>query len=392
MDWWQSLVHVCRRWRCLIFGSARRLNLQLVCKPRITAKRSLDVWPALPLVVSGKVDRVIPKLKHSDRIRQIQLSCNASAYVESLWNAMQVPFPELVALRLSVPGWPNEPALPDSFLGGSAPRLRYLTLCLVRFPRLPKLLLSATHLVHLYLRYIRPSRYISPKAMANCVAVLTSLEELHLRFQSPPSSPGRGSRRPPPPIRSVLPALTEFWFKGINEYSEDFVSRINTPRLYWLSIMLFGNIDTPELKQFISRTPRFGAYNEVLLIFDDDSVLVRLQSQPEHRMVEVQILCGEPVRQLSSMTHICASALHPLLTMDNVYFIGDQFTPLLSTDGIESADWLDPMTRRVHRVSRCGRRGVVACLSSSRFSSNAISLMGGPSLCGRTDDPRILTR
>ena len=189
MDWWQSLVHVCRRWRCLIFGSARRLNLQLVCKPRITAKRSLDVWPALPLVVSGKVDRVVPKLKHSDRIRQIQLSCNASAYVESLWNAMQVPFPELVALRLSVPGWPKEPALPDSFLGGSAPRLRYLTLCLVRFPRLPKLLLSATHLVHLYLRYIHPSRYISPKAMANCVAVLTSLEELHFHFQFSQPSP-----------------------------------------------------------------------------------------------------------------------------------------------------------------------------------------------------------
>ena len=305
---------------------------------------------------------------------------------------MRMPFPELITLRMSLSNWPNEPALPDSFLGGSVPRLRHLALVAIPFPGLPKLLLSATHLVYLGLYHIPHSGYISPEAMVTCLSVLTSLEELHLRFQSPPSSPGQGSRRPPPPIRSVLPALTEFWFKGINEYSEDLVSRIDTPRLYWLSIMLFGNIDTPELKQFISRTPRFGAYNEVLLIFDDDSVLVRLQSQPEHRMVEVQILCGEPVRQLSSMTHICTSALHPLLTMDNVYFIGDQFTPLLSTDGIESADWLDPMTRRVHRVSRCGRRGVVACLSSSRFSSNAISVMGGPSLCGRTDDPLILTR
>jgi hypothetical protein len=26
---WQSLVHVCRRWRCLVFGSPRRLNLRL---------------------------------------------------------------------------------------------------------------------------------------------------------------------------------------------------------------------------------------------------------------------------------------------------------------------------------------------------------------------------
>ena len=28
---WQTLVHVCRRWRSIVFGSPRRLDLQLVC-------------------------------------------------------------------------------------------------------------------------------------------------------------------------------------------------------------------------------------------------------------------------------------------------------------------------------------------------------------------------
>ena len=28
---WQSLVHVCRRWRNIVFGSPLRLNLALVC-------------------------------------------------------------------------------------------------------------------------------------------------------------------------------------------------------------------------------------------------------------------------------------------------------------------------------------------------------------------------
>ena len=29
--WWHSLVHVCRRWRAIVFVSPRRLNLRLVC-------------------------------------------------------------------------------------------------------------------------------------------------------------------------------------------------------------------------------------------------------------------------------------------------------------------------------------------------------------------------
>ena len=178
-----------------------------------------------------------------------------------------MPFPELISLRMSLLSGPNEPALPDSFLGGSAPRLRHLTLSAIPFPGLPKLLLSATHLVYLALYHIPHSGYISPEAMVTCLSVLTSLEELRLCLHSPSSSPDQGSRRPPPPIRSVLPALTEFWFKGVNEYSEDLVSRIDTPRLYRLSIRLFDDSDTPELNQFISRAPKFGAYNEAHLTF-----------------------------------------------------------------------------------------------------------------------------
>jgi hypothetical protein len=52
---WQSLVHVCRRWRSLIFQSPRDLNLQLFCTPDTPAKDTLDIWPALPLIVRGEV-------------------------------------------------------------------------------------------------------------------------------------------------------------------------------------------------------------------------------------------------------------------------------------------------------------------------------------------------
>jgi hypothetical protein len=105
--------------------------------------------------------------------------------------------------------------------------------------------------------------------MATCLSMLTSLEELQLEFESPQSCPDQESRRPPPPTRSVLPALTNFWFKGVNEYLEDLVARIDAPRLYRLSTTFFNDIDfdTPELNQFISRTPTLGAYDEARLIF-----------------------------------------------------------------------------------------------------------------------------
>lgn len=46
---WQSLVHMCRRWRSIVFGSSRRLNLQLFCSPRTPVRDTIDIWPELPL-------------------------------------------------------------------------------------------------------------------------------------------------------------------------------------------------------------------------------------------------------------------------------------------------------------------------------------------------------
>ena len=53
---WQSLVHVCRRWRTLVFRSPRRLNLRLLCTPETPVRDTLDVWPALSLIIRGDMD------------------------------------------------------------------------------------------------------------------------------------------------------------------------------------------------------------------------------------------------------------------------------------------------------------------------------------------------
>ena len=45
IETWQTPVHVCRRWRNVVFGSPLRLNLRLCCTPKTPVRRMLDVWP-----------------------------------------------------------------------------------------------------------------------------------------------------------------------------------------------------------------------------------------------------------------------------------------------------------------------------------------------------------
>jgi hypothetical protein len=191
-----------------------RLYLQDACE------NTLDVWPALPLYVYGYYDRppksaddILAALRHSDRIRQVFIRHFKSWESMVVWAAMGVPFPELTDLSLrATDAW--IPAVPDSFLGGSAPLLRNLELESIPFPGLPKLLLSATHLVTLRLIYISVSGYFPPKALATCLSVLTGLRELVIIFKYP----HRASRYLYPLKRSVLPALTDFEFRGVVEY------------------------------------------------------------------------------------------------------------------------------------------------------------------------------
>ena len=153
---WQPLVHVCRRWRSLVLASPRRLNLRLYCTPKTPVRDRLDVWPALPLVVGGSMafssgtDNIIAALGQNNRICQVDLDL-AGWQLKEVLATMQVPFPELTDLRLFSDG-DTMPVTPDSFLDGSAPRLRFFEMTSIQFPGLPKLLFSATHLVTLRVR------------------------------------------------------------------------------------------------------------------------------------------------------------------------------------------------------------------------------------------------
>ena len=350
---WQTLVHVCRRWRTVVFASPRRLNLRLVCPLKTPARDTLDIWPALPLVIRHgygyptyppmrNIDNVIAVLERSNRVCQIYLSQVSSSDLEKISVAMQVPFPELTDLQLESFD-ETDPVLPDSFLGGSASRLRSISFGGIPLPGLPKLLSSATHLADLTLIGIPHSGYFSPEAMITALPTLTSLRSLSLGFTSPRSCPDQASRRPPLQPRSVLPVLTMFWFKGVTEYLEDFVACIDAPRLGRFDINFFNDIvfDTPQLIQFIGRTPTLlNALDSADVIFGspDSGASVRFSSKHLER-IDVNILCSGLDWQVSSAEQVCTSCLPFIFTLETL-FIVEEGRPERE-DNVENTQWLE---------------------------------------------------
>jgi hypothetical protein len=233
---WKSLVHVCQRWRSVVSGSPHRLNLRLVCQAETPVGDTLDVWPPFPLIVRSEwiddsdVDNIITVLERSNRVCRISLIAgDVNLPLKRAVVAMQEPFPELTDLVLDS-YFRTTIALPDSFLGGSAPRLRKLRLCGLLFPCLADLLLSTTHLVDLQLYKISHSGYLPPEALATVLSTLTSLRLLALKFRFPQSRPNQ-ARRSPLTTRSLLPVLNKLRFEGVSEYLDDLVARIDAPRL-----------------------------------------------------------------------------------------------------------------------------------------------------------------
>jgi hypothetical protein len=345
---WYTLVHVCRKWRNVVFGSPRRLNLRLWCYESTPVRESLDVWPHLPIAIAGDgegrwgVNNLVAALEHNDRICQISIWPVSSLQMETVLAAMQQPFPALTQLKLMAKGG-TAAVIPSSFLGGSAPALQELVLEYILFPGLRKLLLSATHLAHLYLRYIPHSGYISPEAMVTCLSALTKLERLFIGFKSPRSRPDSITRRPPPQTRILLPALASFRFSGVSEYLEDFVARIDAPLLKKLEMTFFHQLifDIPQLTQFIGRTSEFNkTYDNLRVLFSEGIVSVTLPRTFVGEL-EYHILCIRSDWLLSSMAQLCSSffpqALSPAL--EHLYIREDGTSDW--QDDIESSQWLE---------------------------------------------------
>jgi F-box-like len=351
LEAWCTLVHVCRKWRNIVFESPLRLNLRIHCYPTTPVREKLDVWPALPITLeqydevwqpkSGVVN-VAAALEQNNRICHIGLSSVPSSQMGEILAAMHKPFPVLTYLDLSSEDETLATLVdPDLFLGGSAPCLRSLQLASIPFPGLPKLLFSATHLTDLQLYNISHSGYISPEAMVLCFSALTRLETLIFEIESPESFPIREHRRPPPPTRIILPALTRLHFHGASEYLEDLLVRIDTPVLDDLNISISHQFtpDIARLAQFIDRTPKLKAHNEAHMLFRNSGVHLTLLRVFERGL---RILYGVVDRRVLSVAQVCTSSLSQAVgaTVERLY-ICDDHACWRGDIRVEKNDWLE---------------------------------------------------
>jgi hypothetical protein len=350
-DEWHMLVHVCKRWRSIVFASPHRLQLQLLCTSKRLVQNSLDIWPELPIVIHSSrrgmsnprdANNLIAALTQHKRVAKIDMDEIPNSFLTRM-RAMEMrsPFTALTSLRL-ISTQITVPALPDSFLGGSAPRLQTLSLRRVPFPALPNLLLSTHAFVTLELSEIPLSGYISSEAMVTCLSALTRLQKLVLGFRFPRSQADRENRLVPRLTRFVLPALTSFDFKGDSEYLENIVAQIDTPLLTWFGISFFNQLvfDTPSLRHFLSRTKTLSVPHRALVTFQEGEVYVGLYLQNGnsfHIMSLFSISCRPSDWQLSSVAQVCDSVLSPLPSLECL----EVYIKRSWKDDVENAQWLE---------------------------------------------------
>ena len=142
-------------------------------------------------------------------------------------------------------------------------------------------------------------------------------------------APTRERRHPPPPTRTVLPALTHFEFQGVSEYLEDLVARIDAPLLDSICITFLHQLifDISQLAQFMRRTTRFQALNEAHVDFDYYGVLV--ESLPPTRTFDeksgLRISCREIDWDLSSLAQVFTSFFPSIYIVEHLYIYGSRY-------------------------------------------------------------------
>jgi hypothetical protein len=352
-DWnqrWNMLTRVCRRWRYIVLGSPRRLQLQVLCTPTTPTRMLLDIWPPFPICIYSdifsatvderNVENLTAALEHRDRISEIHIIDTNTIHgpeLERLIDAMHEPLPALTDFDL----WSTDqsaPVLPETFLGGSAPLLRSFDVRGIPFPTFPKFILSATNIVGLTLFDIPDSGYISPGVMLTCLAALPNLEILYLGFRSPLSRPLQVGL--PPLSRAVLPALTMLTFKGASEYFEDLLAQTHIPLLKVLDMRFFMDLifDLPSIHQLIDRTEGLRPLGHAWVMFSSKSIRINIGLPTR---IQLNILCEERDWQLSSLAHVCRQFL-PLSSVEQLTVCKlNPRTPLNWKDDMDPSQWLE---------------------------------------------------
>jgi hypothetical protein len=134
------------------------------------------------------------------------------------------------------------------------------------------------------------------------------------------------------------------WFFGIGDYLEDLVALIDVPLLDYLDITFFHQLifETPQLTQFIGRTPKLQTHDKTQVFFSDWGVSITLPQTFDGRL-NLGVSCRQSDWQLSSLAQLCSSSFHQTLipAVEHLYILEDRFPRLRWQDDIESGQWLE---------------------------------------------------
>jgi hypothetical protein len=125
------------------------------------------------------------------------------------------------------------------------------------------------------------------------------------------------------------------------------MARFDAPLLDNLQITFFHQLifDTPQLVQFISRTPSLKAPVGARVIFSSGFVHVTLTRPGETSPggLGLGFTCGHSGWQLSSLTQVFSSSIPQALisTVEQLYIYESGFLQPRWQDDIEDSQWLD---------------------------------------------------
>ncbi|KAH9066855.1 hypothetical protein EDB87DRAFT_1588593 [Lactarius vividus] len=313
---WPRLVHICRKWRQIVFASQRALHLRLFCTHGTPVLKALDYWPSLPIVVQyggplahdlpaledEEPENIMAALRQSDRVCSISLTVTNSL-LENI-SMISEPFLELEELvLLSREG--VQLTLPSAFRWG--PRLRYLHLTRIAFPALFRLLYSSRNIVDLQLHEVFDPRQVSPEALVNTLSRMVQLRSLSLHFL-----PTAYHHAPLPRSeeRIVLPVLIRLNFRGFAQYFEGLVARIDAPRLEDIKVTFFNKIITnlPKLSEFIDRIEMHKSHHR-------HAISISLMQPGALTCLQLRLFCesltGQPFSMVRILFRFFASLFNP---------------------------------------------------------------------------------
>ena len=339
---WRRLVHVCQRWRYLVYDLSTHLDMCLFLTNDSPSIDTLSHLPPLPLVIdySNRTrttaqkdeDNIHLGLQQHGRVRRVALQAPSSSL--RMWlEPMNQLFPRLVDLRLlSTTIDEMNLKLPETL---QAPDLRHLSLHGIGLPTGLPLLSSVNTLSTLSLTHIGATCYFPPVHLVTRLRGLPHLEELSIGFVMPillPSS--EGEMLPTPIVPVTLPTLRRLTFRGEDIYLNDLVSRINTPLLERLSFTLIFDLafTLVNLAEFIHRTEGFRCFS-ARIVFNQDGASMNAGHYEQLAVEKLNLLVScEPLDwQIDSITQVCGALGEFLSAVEDL-------TLDLDVDGMPS-DW-----------------------------------------------------